>query len=188
MTDPKGGDSILWRRLDTPGHDACRLTQIATGWRLDGAAVFRHDDQAARLAYRVTCDTKWHSRDGRITGWVGERAIDVTVLHFADGRWLLNGRAVAGLDGCVDLDFGFTPATNLFQLRRVNLAVGEGADVPVAWLDVPDTTLSVLNQRYERRAEHEYWYEAPQFEYSALLEIDETGFACRYPPLWEMER
>ena len=181
-------DCILWRRLDSPGHDACRLERIDGGWQLEGTAVFRHEDGAARLAYRVTCDARWHSREGRITGWIGTREIDVTVLHSADGRWLLNGAAVAGLDGCVDLDFGFTPATNLFQLRRVDLAVGESADVPVAWLDVPECTLSVLHQRYERRTEREYWYEAPRFEYTTMLEMSATGFAQRYPPLWEVER
>ena len=180
-------DSILWRRLDTPGHDACRLDQLDGGWRLDGTAVFRHEGQPARLAYRITCDSRWHSREGTITGWVGARAIDITVQHSTDGRWILNGAAVAGLESCVDLDFGFTPATNLFQLRRVNLVVGAGADVPVAWLDVPDATLSVLEQRYERRTQHEYWYEAPRFDYAAMLEMTGTGFARRYPPLWEME-
>ena len=181
-------DSILWRRLDTPGHDACRLEQIERGWRLEGSAVFRHEGGPARLAYRVDCDATWRSREGRISGWIGAREIDIAIDHSVDGRWLLNGVAVAGLDRCIDLDYGFTPATNLFQLRRVNLAVGEGADVPVAWLDVPDGTLSVLHQRYERRTRHQYWYEAPRFEYTTMLEIGATGFARRYPPLWEAER
>ena len=36
--------TILWRRLDTPGHDVCRLEHDGESWQLDGAAVFRHDD------------------------------------------------------------------------------------------------------------------------------------------------
>ncbi len=180
-------DSVLWRRLDTPGHDACRLEKLQDGWRLDGSAVFRHETGVARLAYRVTCDSRWQSREGAISGWIGAQAIEVTVTRGLDGRWLLDGAPVPGLDSCVDLDFGFTPATNLFQLRRIDLAVGEGADVPAAWLDVPENTLSVLHQRYERRTQHEYWYEAPRFEYTTMLEMTDTGFARRYPPLWEME-
>src|SRR5207244_2474062 len=35
--------AILWRRLDTPGHDACRLERSDAGWELDGTAVFRED-------------------------------------------------------------------------------------------------------------------------------------------------
>ncbi len=34
---------ILWRRLDVPGHDACRLLRSDAGWQLEGAAAFRHE-------------------------------------------------------------------------------------------------------------------------------------------------
>src|SRR5687767_4129496 len=128
--------SILWRRIDSPGHDGCRLEQDARGWRLAGTAVFLHDDQPAQLAYEVTCDPGWRAREGRVDGWVGTRALHVRVAHGPDGAWSFNGAPVSGFDECADIDFGFTPATNLAQLRRVNLAIGQAADVPVAWLDV----------------------------------------------------
>jgi hypothetical protein len=91
------------------------------------------------------------------------------------------------LESCVDLDFGFTPATNLLQLQRVALAVGQVADVPVAWLDVSAGTLTVLPQRYERRSATTYWYESPSANYEGLLEVAPTGFIRRYPGLWEAE-
>lgn len=100
---------------------------------------------------------------------------------------MLNGVAVDGLDHLVDLDLGFTPATNLPQLRRVPLAAGEAAEVPVAWLDMPAGRLGLLPQRYERRSESVYWYEAPTVGYAALLEVDPSGFIRRYPGLWEAE-
>jgi hypothetical protein len=63
----------------------------------------------------------------------------------------VNSAAVPGLDGCIDLDFGFTPATNLLHLRRTGLAEGQEADVNVAWFDVPAGALTMLPQRYKRR-------------------------------------
>ena len=179
--------TILWRRLDAPGHDACRLEPFDDGWRLDGAAVFRHDGTPARLAYRVTCDAAWRTREGSVHGWVGSRAVDVAVRRDASGVWTLNGIDVPDLEECVDLDFGFTPATNVFQLRRIALKDGQAANVSVAWMDVPTDRLSVLHQRYERRAERSYWYEAQRFQYSAVLDVDRFGFVCRYPGLWETE-
>jgi hypothetical protein len=89
--------------------------------------------------------------------------------------------------GCVDLDLGFTPATNLLQLGRLALTEGQAADAPVAWLDVSAGTLEVLSQRYERRSATTYWYEAPGFGYAGLLEVAPTGFITRYPGLWEAE-
>ena len=95
--------------------------------------------------------------------------------------WTLNGTAVPGREAYVDLDSGFTPATNLPQLRRLALAEGQAADPPVAWLDVAGGILSVLPQQYERRSEAAYWYEALSVNYQGLLEVGSTGFIRRYP-------
>jgi hypothetical protein len=177
----------LWRRVDTPGHDACRLEELADGWQLEGTAVFLHEGAPTRLAYQVVCDPTWATRRGRVQGWLGERPVDFTVVRTSGGVWTLNGDVVPGLERYVDLDLGFTPATNLLQLRRVALADGESADVPVAWIDAPPRTLTVLPQRYERRDRLTYWYESPTAGYSALLELAPNGFVRRYPGLWEME-
>jgi uncharacterized protein len=180
-------NSILWRRLDTPGHDACRLEKTRAGWSLEGSAVFREDGVPAWLTYRVTCDLAWRTQQGQVRGWIGPRAVDIGVTRTSDGRWTLNGQEVSGLGSCVDLDLGFTPATNLLLLRRVNLPTGKAAEVPVAWLNPPATKLEILSQRYERRSDTEYWYEAPTFRYAALLEVSPIGFIQRYPGLWEAE-
>ena len=182
-----GIDAILWRRLDTPGHDACRLLQRDGVWRLEGAAAFCHEGVPACLAYEVDCDGEWRTRKGVVHGWVGARSLDFRITRGLYGTWTLNGQVVPHLDGCVDLDLGFTPATNLFQLRRVALQVGQAADVPVAWLDVPVGTLDTLHQRYERRTVEVYWYEAPRFDYFALLQVSAVGFVEKYPNLWEAE-
>lgn len=175
---------MLWRRLDVPGQDACRLTGSDDGWQLEGTAVFLHAGAPAQLRYRVNCDGEWRTRSGTVDGWVGKRSIDVAVSRAADGTWMLNGTAVSGVEHCVDLDLGFTPSTNALQLRRVALEEGAGADVPVAWLNLEDATLTLLQQRYERKSKDAYWYEAPRFGYAATLEVNELGFPQRYPDLW----
>jgi hypothetical protein len=179
--------SILWRRLDTPGHDACRLEGTAAGWRLDGTAVYQDSGAPAVLDYSLMCDLAWRTQRGRVRGWLGEQSIELAVERTAEGAWTLNGAVVPGLQRCVDLDFGFTPATNLPQLRRAALALGQRADVPVAWLDVTAGTLVVLPQRYERRTQTTYWYEAPSVGYAGMLAVGPTGFIQLYPDLWEAE-
>lgn len=160
---------ILWKRLESPGHDACRLSRVDEGWELDGAAAFLERGVPARLDYRLGCDQSFRTQHGSVRGWVGARAVEFAISRAAEGVWLLN------------------PATNLFQLRRLALAVGRAADAPVAWLDTSSGTLELLQQRYERRSEGSYWYEAPRFDYAALLEVATDGLVHRYPGLWEIE-
>jgi hypothetical protein len=120
-------------------------------------------------------------------GWVDGTAVEWHAERTAGGLWSLNGETVTGLDDCVDLDFGFTPATNAFPLRRLALSVGQAENVASAWLDVSTGALERLTQRYERRSADTYWYESPRFEYAALLRVSANGFVRSYPGLWEAE-
>jgi uncharacterized protein len=178
--------TVLWRRLDAPGHDACRVVRTRRGWRLEGTAIFLEKRSVARLDYGLECDRSWRSSRGDVIGWVGARAVRLAIARVRAG-WAIGGKVVPGLADCLDLDFGFTPATNLFQLRRLDLAVGASAACPVAWLDTGGTTLRRLFQVYERRSPTTYRYEADSVPYRALLRIDSTGFVRDYPRLWRME-
>jgi hypothetical protein len=189
--DQGSGDvvaSMTWQRLDVPGRDSCRLRRLPSGagWRLEGEATFVDEGAPAALRYQVDCDRAWRTTEAELRGTVGARTITVDFSHVG-GTWRCNGAVVSGLDGCVDLDLGFTPATNLFQIRRVALAAGQGADVPVAWFDLASAGLERVAQRYERRSTDTYWYESPRFNYAALLEFDAVGFVLRYPDLWQAE-
>jgi hypothetical protein len=179
--------TATWRRLDAPGHDACRLIEDTSGWRLEGTAVFLHRGAAACLSYVVTGGKDWRTRRGSVRGFIGATSIDVTVVRSARGAWTFNGVPAGGLDDCEHLDLSFTPATNLPQVRQLTLNASRSADVPVAWLDLPCKTLRRLPQRYTRRSRGSYWYEAPTQGYAAELTLSPSGFVRRYPRLWELE-
>ena len=179
---------VLWRRLDVPGHDACRLMETADGYALEGCAAFVESDEIVALRYRVTCDRNWQAQRSHVVGWAGTRSIVWHIAQNHDGVWSLDGREFPELNGCQDLDLGFTPATNLLQLRRIALKPGSAADVPAAWLDTSSTTLMLLTQRYARLNDRHYEYVAPATSYHAVLDVTRHGFVRTYPGLWELER
>jgi uncharacterized protein len=121
-----------------------------------------------------------------VNGTIGSRSVDVFLTHDSDGNWSLNGTSLPHSAG-LDLDLGFTPATNLFPIRRLALQVGASSDAPSAWLDDDAVSISRLEQRYERRTETSYWYESVQGKYADLLDVAPEGFVRRYPGLWEAE-
>jgi hypothetical protein len=174
-----------WIRLDRPGRDAALVRPIDGGWLLRGAAVFDHDDGSAAVAYQVETDARWRTTWGIISGLLDGRTIQHAIERDEAG-WRLNGVRIGGLTHLVDLDFGFTPATNALQLARIALKVGQKAEVPVAWFDLDSASLIELQQTYERRSEASYCYEAPTVPYRALLEIAPNGFVQSYPGLWRL--
>jgi len=179
--------SSVWRRLDAPGHDACRVVVGEDGWQLHGTAVFVHGGAAACLAYDLQGDRAWRTRRGAVKGFIGDVDVNVVVVRTEDGIWRINDIDAQGLSDCVHLDFAFTPATNFPHLRQLGLCDGESAELPVAWLDLPCDALQRLPQRYERRSATTYWYEAPSVGYAALLEFTSSGLVHNYPGLWTRE-
>ncbi len=172
-------------RLDRPGRDAALLQQSKGGWLLRGAAAFDHDGGPATVAYQVEVDARWQTKRGVISGFLGDKTIAHEILR--DGAsWRLDGHEVEGLEHLVDLDYGFTPATNVLQLSRIAFELGQRVDVPVVWFDLDSASLIELPQSYERRSEMSYWYEAPTVPYRALLEIAASGFVRSYPGLWRL--
>lgn len=178
---------VLWRRLDLPGHDACRIRQLGASWIIEGTAVFAEEGRASRLSYDLICNEDWSSRKAQISGWAGQREIDLTIECDGYGLWQVNERTVASVEGLLDLDLGFTPATNTNAIRRLNLGVGEGVETVAAWLDTADWTLKPLEQSYKRAEPRLYRYHSPLHDYHADLTTDAFGLIVDYPDLWTQD-
>lgn len=153
--------AALWRRLDVPGHDACRLAETHGGWALEGTAVFLADGVPAALSDRVECDDAWRSITARVLGFIGGEDVAVVVDRDVRGDWCVNG----------------VP----------HPALGDSGDAPAAWLDAADGSLTLLHQRYGRRSADVYLYEAPTTGYSDVLVVGTDGFVREYPGLWSRD-
>lgn len=178
--------SAFWRRLDVPGHDAASVRQTAHGYELFGQSVFLDLRGPTALRYVLALNPDWSTIEGRITGFIGERPVDTHIVRSREG-WTLNGTK-QGMAEVVDLDLGFTPATNLLQLKRTSLGVNEVANFDVVWLEAGDEELQRLPQEYRRVSEFEYDYNSPTVNYRATIVLAPSGFAAVYPGLWEIER
>jgi hypothetical protein len=173
---------VIWRRLDVPGHESARLVDR----HLSGTAVFLQEGRPCRLDYRVVCDAEWRTVSGRVSGWVGEREIEVE-CSVESGRWRLNGGECPRVEGCIDLDLNFSPVTNLLPIRRLKLAVGQEAAVRAAWLRFPSFELEPLDQVYRRLEEGIYRYESAGGRFVRELPVNEAGFVTVYPDFWQIE-
>ena len=179
--------AIMWRRLDVPGHESARLSSADGQWMLAGTAVFLYLGSPCRLDYSLECSPNWETVSASVRGWIGQDAIDVAIGVDSSQRWQLNGSEVFGVAGCVDLDLNFSPSTNLLPIRRLNLQVGQSAQVIAAWLRFPSFRLEPLSQSYHRTGERTYRYESAGGSFVRDLTVNETGFVIQYPDFWTLE-
>jgi hypothetical protein len=178
---------IVWLRLDMHGHEAAAITQQRNRWNLSGVALFVYDSQPCRLDYEIECDGNWGTRDVSVRGQVGALPVSLVLSRSADDSWCTNDLPAPALHGCVDIDLGFSPSTNLLPIRRTKLAIGEHAAVRAAWVRFPDFAVEVLDQTYARLSESTYHYESAGGQFSRDLTVDPDGFVIDYPGLWIAE-
>src|SRR5215510_9199709 len=178
---------ILWRRLDLPGHEIGRLTRRDDGWELSGTAVFSHENRPCKLDYRVICAADWRTCAAQVTGAIGERDVHLRISVNSQRNWFLDATECPAVAGCLDIDLGFSPSTNLLPIRRLSLAVGQDAEVRAAWLAFPSLTFEVLPQVYRREAPQTYRYESDGGVFVRRLEVSAVGFVTSYPGLWVEE-
>lgn len=176
--------SIIWRGIYFPGHEACRLYRRDNEWWLEGTAVFSNDQQPCGLAYIIACDLDWNTLRGSVSGWVGNQDINIELTVDEYHHWRLNGKPESVVDGCVDLDLNFSPVTNLLPIRRLNLGIGDEAEVKAAWLRFPSFELEPLVQVYTRLDEFRYRYSSSGGEFVRELTVNEVGFVTDYPGFW----
>ena len=180
---------MRWRRLDVPGREIARIERTITGWRLTGEVDVDEAGTAAHLRYAIDCDEKWRTRSAGVEGEAGRHAVRFDLAADGSGHWTCDGAPMPALDGAMDVDLGFTPATNTLPIRRLALAVGDTAPVRSAWVRFPELRVELLEQTYTREAKHRFRYRALVDEepFTALLETDPFGRLLRYEGLWEAE-
>jgi uncharacterized protein len=177
-------NTILWRRLDLPSHEVGRLKQRDDSWELSGTAVFSHDRRPCKLDYVVICDSGWRTMSAEIRGLIGYREIDIWVSVDDQRKWFLNGAERSAVSGCIDIDFGFSPSTNLLTMRRLALGICQEAGVRAAWLPFPSLEFELLQQTYRREGANTYRYESGGGAFVRTLELNAVGFVTNYPGLW----
>jgi hypothetical protein len=176
---------MLWRRVDHPGLEWCRVLSDRERTTIFGVVLLSFARKACRLEYVIECDSAWKTRAAAIKGTVGQREIDIALKVDSRKRWYRNGTHIDAVDGCVDVDLGFSPSTNLLPIRRCGLRRGAPVAVTAAWVEFPSFTLKTLSQVYLRKDDRVIHYESAGGKFHRDLVTNNKGLVVRYPGLWE---
>lgn len=188
--------TATWRRLDLAdglAHGSLSAMDPTAdspdgAWLLDGAAVVADGTGGWSLRFSVVTDAGWRTRTTFVEVLGADGLERVALAVDAAGEWTLDGRPWPELRGCTDVDVSASPVTNTMPLRRLGLAVGEGAEIEVAWLDVPSLAVHRVRQNYRRMVDDPrglacYSYSDPSYGPFALT-VDAAGLVVDYQSLF----
>jgi uncharacterized protein len=184
MTRDRIEHHVLWHCPLLSSSEHAVLAESQDGYRLQGVAVLPLGELPCHIDYAVAVDRQWRPSRARaaITTPAGTREI---VLRSDRGAgWEVDGELMSHLDGCPDIDFGWTPATNTVPIRRLGLQVGQTASITAAWVRFPELDVVASEQRYRRLAIDRWQYTSGQYDYQLVIDPD-TGLVLSYgDDLW----
>jgi uncharacterized protein len=176
--------SALWRRTDTAMFESCRLSSTSGLHLFEGTVLTLIEGQPAEIRYEVIASPRFESHAARIQLQRGHDKRTIEVSRDGENHWAINGTVHPEFDGLIDLDLGFSPATNTLAIRRLGLAVGESAELTAVWLRFPALDMRLLTQSYTRTDEYSYRYQSREGEFTADLSVDEEGMVINYDKYW----
>lgn len=188
--------AVLWQGIFRPGAEWCELATSSNGWRLSGTALVAVAGDPVTARYDIALAPDWSTREVRITTRAGvadrERQLH---LRASNGEWRITREPdpesagilddLEPLRGLIDIDLGFTPATNTLPIRRLAPIVGASVDVTALWVRFPELTVEPLPQRYTRLSASRYRYESAGGAFVAELEVDDLGLVVAYEGGWQ---
>lgn len=180
------GKRIVARWQDESGRGLEHLElEIGSDGIAVGSTVLAEDEgHCFVVRYALRCDHRWRVRTARI-----EMAGEARVLELrsdGEGRWTDGaGVALPLLDGAIDIDITVTPFTNTLPIRRLDWTAGRAVNFRMAYVRLPEGTLTVSPQRYTcLEAGRRFRFESLDSDFARDLEIDGDGLVVAYPGLF----
>ena len=117
--------TAAWRHQGArSGFEVVYFQPSGGGCRIEGLTAAVEDGDTWAVEYAIELDAGWATRSARIRG--RSRAGSSSRLLEADGagRWLVDGKSAAYLDGCLDVDLESSAMTNALPVHRIALPAG----------------------------------------------------------------
>jgi hypothetical protein len=173
---------LSWVDSSGTGHDDATVTIDENGCVAVGH-ITAYLPQHFEIYYRIECDTDWRTRYVSVADTLTLRSLELHVTP--DRHWVSDdGSVIPELDGALDVDISATPLSNSLPVRRLDLEVGESAEIVTAWIDVPALHVQADPQRYTRLLPNVYRYQSLDSDFTRDVVFDDDDFVVQYPGLF----
>lgn len=179
---------IFWETVDNGGFEHLKVTNQKDLYHFDSIIIRKLEDKVIRVFYQLVCDTSWKFRKLELT-IDGNTKKSLSLNIDKSGLWYDDkGAWYQQLKGCIDPDISLTPSTNALPINRLNLNEGEAKEIKVAYINLPELTVSPVRQSYKCISKNEdggiYLYKNYDSGVEAEIQVGKDSFVVNYPDLF----
>jgi hypothetical protein len=177
---------------DLPPFAAWRFVDAVDGFevmyaepgRLRGHTSAVEDDKAYAVAYEITLDDRWRTREVRVVSDTVAGVCRTVLLSDGEGRWSVDGVLAPHLDGLFDVDLEASACTNTLPVHRLAPLVGEDTVASAVYVQALGLAVRRLDQTYRRLDDRRFEYTSED-NFRAVLTYDAAGLVVDYPGIAE---
>ncbi len=174
---------VLWLSTELQSAEHCTIRTGPGSHEFESTALLVYRDVPARIDYTLSTNEALQRHRVRIEMTAGGQRRILSLDH-SDNGWLVDGVPRADLEACMDIDLGWTPATNTLPLRRETIEIGQSIETLAAWVRFPELDVIASAQKYTRLAGNLVRYQSATFE--AELVVSPDGIVTTYADsLWK---
>lgn len=175
--------SAIWKGWDGDSTEHLTLKECAGITYAESVIISEAGGHPYAARYAIECDAGWRVRSVRVSLF-GEQ-YGISLLSDGRGVWTDGSGTLPNLNGAIDVDIFPTPFTNTIPIRRLNLGAGQSADIIVAYITLPEMSITADPQRYTCIEPFKlYRFESPGSDFKCDIEVDEEGLVVSYPGLF----
>jgi uncharacterized protein len=175
--------TLFWKSGEEGSLEHFSISKTSDQYVLEGVVLCSYGDPT-RVDYKITTSSDWHTQSVEVSMLIGKHRTELRLAATSNQEWLLNKKDLTLFKGLIDVDLGITPSTNTLPINRLNLEVGESAELTALWIRFPELMLEPLAQRYTRLTDNTYHYENTDGSFSAELLLDKAGIVETYGNIW----
>ena len=165
---PSDGYTARWRAWEGEGDETLTLRWENEGWTAVGELT------RERVTYVIRLTASWETSQFLL--FRDQDEPDLWLGHDGRSQWgEINGAHRDDLDGGTDVSIHATPFTATLPIRRLDLGVGESAEVTVATIDVETLGVVPVGERYERIAPQRFRVTHLRTGIEREFSVDEYG-------------
>lgn len=161
------------------------ITKNHAGSEINSVIIGMYNKEIYRVEYFIKTNEIWETLFFDLKIQLCNNKNVFSYKSDGKGNWTHLEKPANEFNGCIDIDIPLTPFTNTLPINRLNLNINKSRVIKVIYIDVLNSEIKPVQQKYTRMTETKYKFENVPNDFEAVITVDESGFVVDYPEHFE---
>ncbi len=176
--------TVIWKGLFYDSLEYCKIKERSNFFFVESKILGIFENKIYSMDYKLEINPNWSISNFEINYEVNNIK-NVIKGNKANNEWIINDKIEKELLGVDFIDISLSPFTNSLPINNLNLKIGEEKIIDVIYLNILESEINLVKQKYKRIGEKIFKYENIPNDFEAEIEIDEFGLVKYYPKLFK---